>query len=83
MTELLDLSGRPEKVGGPTLAQVRAVAQREADANGVDIAIGWEVNDEGEKELGFCQAAIAPHSAFVVEVLEVARPVGRKARWRK
>lgn len=58
-----------------TLDQVRARAQADADAGGIPIAIGWQQNDAtGARELGWCPASVAPHPAFVVEVLETIQP---------
>jgi hypothetical protein len=75
MQTLIDLSDRPVKAGGHTIEQVRAFAQREADAAGAEIAIGWQLcNATGEKELGYCPAAVAPSNAFVIEVLETVKP---------
>lgn len=72
---LLDMLDRPENEDGPTLEQIRAQAQAEADASGIPIAIGWQVNDTtGEKEYGYCPASVAPSNAFVVEVLETVQP---------
>lgn len=72
---LIDISSRPAARDGLTLEQVRLLAQREADKAQTDIAVGWQFNDvTGEKELGYCPAAVAPHNAFVVEVLEVVKP---------
>lgn len=72
---LIDIRSRPPRRDGLSIDEVRAIAQREADQAGADIAIGWQLNDTtGEKELGWCPAAVAPSNAFVIEVLEVIRP---------
>lgn len=75
MQTLLDMTDRPVNPHGPTLEDIRARAQAEADKCGVAIAIGWQVNDTtGEKEYGCCPASVAPHNCFVVEVLETVSP---------
>lgn len=74
MTTLLDIIDRETNAHGPTLAHIRAEAQKAADESGEAIAVGWTVNDQGDKEYGYCPAIIAPSNAFVVEVLETVEP---------
>lgn len=74
-SQLLDISTRKISRSSCTIESARAIAQAEADKNGIAMAIGWTLNDTtGTKELGWCPAAIAPHNCFVIEVLEVIQP---------
>lgn len=69
------LSERSVNPDGPTLDDVRARAQREADQHGVAIVIGWQINhDTGLKEYGYCPETVAPDNVFVLEVLETLQP---------
>jgi hypothetical protein len=58
----------------PTAAARREWVYREAHkvaAQGIDVAVGWQINDTtGERELGYCPVSAAG-PAFVVDIVEV------------
>ncbi len=74
MQRELDMNPAPAPKAGPSLDDVRALAQKDADQNNVVMVIGWTVeNDDGRREYGYCPAYSAG-PGFVVEVLETIPP---------
>lgn len=73
---LIDITGRTKAAHGCSIAYARKCARLAADQAGAPIALGWQLTDAGEIELGWCPASIAPHNCFVVQVLETIQPKG-------
>jgi hypothetical protein len=76
------LERRPINPHGPELLDAYAAAYTAAFESGSPVAFGWQINDEGQRELGHCPAAVVGTSAqasFVVSVVAtVVPPSGRK-----
>lgn len=73
MLDALQISAREQHEGGLTLEQAMVDAQRIADADQVEMVVGWQINDDsGAREAGFCPRAAI--EILVIEPVELVTP---------